>query len=63
MTLKFPAYRRGLPLAFLYSGLATNIMAIVVTAKVPGLELGVNGEILVEGKVASAEELEKLLKG
>jgi hypothetical protein len=38
-------------------------MAIVVTAKVPGLELGVNGEILVEGKVASAEELEKLLKG
>lgn len=40
----------------------TDVNAIVDAGVLRTPALGVNGDILVEGKVASSEELEKLLK-
>jgi hypothetical protein len=41
----------------------TDVDAIVDAGVLRTPALGLHGEILVEGKVASAEELEALLKG
>lgn len=56
----------GPAVAFLYSGPAINVLAIVLTAKVLGSELGIaraiDGTVVLSGNASSPEKIKTILQ-